>query len=224
MLKKSTNIILICGIAAVVITIIFYQLTFNSIFSVPMVWLSLMFLILTEIIGTIKALAIKKTIFGISNILTSFGHLIIVLIVSIFFINTSPLLIKTYILLNILFVCMLLVLDAIIIFFAKRIAMQNDKLRKSQTIVRGCLKKATSLCIEFKDTNYKKDLDEIVELLKYSDDSCLSDDEMTIMNKLDEVKLLLKNNEDGVAEKINEVKNVIELRSIKVAGMKFGDY
>lgn len=84
MLKRSKHIILICGIAALVTTVIFYQLTFDSIFSVPMVWISLMFLILTEIIGIIKALIIKKTIFGISNILTSFGHLIIVLIVSIF--------------------------------------------------------------------------------------------------------------------------------------------
>lgn len=224
MLKRSKHIILICGIAALVTTVIFYQLTFDSIFSVPMVWISLMFLILTEIIGIIKAIIIKKTIFGISNILTSFGHLIIVLIVSIFFVNTSPLLIKTYILLNILFVCILLVTDAIIIFFAKRIAMQNDKLRKSQVIVGGCLKKATSLCIEFNNTVYKKDLDEIVELLKYSDNSCLSDDELTIMNKLDEVKILLKNNEDGVGNKINEVKNVIKLRSVKVASMKLGDY
>ena len=102
--------------------------------------------------------------------------------------------------------------------------MQNDKLRKSQVIVGGCLKKATSLCIEFNNTVYKKDLDEIVELLKYSDNSCLSDDELTIMNKLDEVKILLKNNEDGVGNKINEVKNVIKLRSVKVASMKLGDY
>ena len=67
MLKRSKHIILICGIAALVITVIFYQLTFDSIFSVPMVWISLMFLILTEIIGIIKALIIKKTIFGISE-------------------------------------------------------------------------------------------------------------------------------------------------------------
>ena len=67
-------------------------------------------------------------------------------------------------------------------------------------------------------------MDEFVELLKYSDNSCLSDDELTIMNKLDEVKILLKNNEDGVGNKINEVKNVIKLRSVKVVSMKLGDY
>ena len=44
------------------------------------------------------------------------------------------------------------------------------------------------------------------------------------MNKLDEVKILLKNNEDGVGNKINEVKNVIKLRSVKVVSMKLGDY
>ena len=67
-------------------------------------------------------------------------------------------------------------------------------------------------------------MEEIVELLKYSDNSCLSQDEMTIMNKLEEVQLLFKNNDDGIAEKIIEIKNAIKLRSMKVASVKRGSY
>ena len=103
MLNKSKNIALICGAVSMTVTIIFYLLTFNNIFIVPMQWLSLVFLILAEAIGTIKAFTFKKSIFGVSNITTSIIHVIVVLIVSIIFVNIFPLLINRYILLNIFY-------------------------------------------------------------------------------------------------------------------------
>ena len=120
--------------------------------------------------------------------------------------------------------CILLVVDVVIVFFTNRVMAQNSKLNESQSVMGCCVEKAASLCVEFGNTDYKKDLEEIVELLKYSDNSCLSQDEMTIMNKLDEVQLLLKKNEDGIAGKIIEIKNTIKLRSIKVASAKRGSY
>ena len=224
MLNKSKNIALICGAVSIAVTVIFYLLTFDNIFTVPMRWVSLMFLILAEVIGTIKAFTIKRTIFGVSNIITSIVHVIAVLVLSIFFVNILPLLIKEYILLNILALCVLLVVDVVIVFFTNRVSAQNSKLNESQSVMGCCVEKAASLCVEFADTDYKKDLEEIVELLRYSDNSCLTEDEMTIMNKLDEVQQLLKNNDDSIAEKITEIKNAIKLRSIKVKSSKRGGY
>ena len=224
MLNKSKHIALICGAVSIAVTVIFYLLTFDNIFTVPMRWVSLMFLILAEVIGTVKAFAVKRSIFGVSNIVTSIVHIIAVLMLSVVFVNIFPLFIKKYILLNILALCVLLVVDVVIVFFANRVATQNSKLSESQSIMGCCVEKAASLCVEFGDTVYKKDLEDIVELLKYSDNSCLSQDEMTIMNNLDEVQQLLKNNNDGIAEKIIEIKNVIKLRSIKVASAKRGNY
>lgn len=224
MLNKSKHIALICGAVSIAVTVIFYLLTFDNIFTVPMRWVSLMFLILAEVIGTVKAFTVKRSIFGVSNIITSIVHIIAILMLSVVFVNIFPLLIKKYILLNILALCVLLVVDVVIVFFTNRVATQNSKLSESQSIMGCCVEKAASLCVEFGDTVYKKDLEDIVELLKYSDNSCLSQDEMTIMNNLDEVQLLLKNNNDGIAEKIIEIKNVIKLRSIKVASAKRGSY
>ena len=87
-----------------------------------------------------------------------------------------------------------------------------------------CVEKAASICVKFGDTEYKKDLEEIVDLLMYSDNSCLTQDEMIIMNKLDEVQLLLNNNDEGITEKIIDIKNAIKLRSLKVASTKRGSY
>ena len=224
MLNKSKHIALICGAVSVAVTVIFYLLTFDSIFTIPMRWVSLMFLILAEAIGTIKALTTKRTIFGVSTIVTSVAHIVAVLVLSIVFVNILPLLIKEYILLNILLWCVLLVVDVVIVYFSNRVATQNSKLNESQSIMVSCVEKAASLSVEFKDTDYKKDLEEIVELLKYSDNSCLTQDEMIIMNKLDEVKQLLKEKDEGINEKIIEIKNAIELRSIKIKSAKRGGY
>lgn len=224
MLNKSKYIALICGVASIAVTVIFYLLTFDNIFTIPMRWASLMFLILAETIGTLKAFTVKRTIFGVSNIVTSIVHIIAILIISIIFVNIFPLLIKKYILLNILALCILLVIDVIIVFFTNRVSTQNSKLNESQSVLGCCVEKAASLWVEFGDTEHKKELEEIVELLKYSDNSCLSQEEMTIMNKLDELQLLLKNDDDGISEKIIEIKNAIKLRSIKVASAKRGSY
>ncbi len=224
MLGKSKNVALICGGTSVAVTVIFYLLTFDNIFTVPMRWVSLMFLILAEMIGTIKAFATKRTIFGVANIVTSIFHVIIVLIVSIVFVNIFPFLIKKYILLNILALCVLLVVDVMVLFFAKRVVINNNKLNESQSVLLLCVQKATSLCIEFAETDYKKDLEEIVELLKYSDNSCLSQDEESIMAKLNEVQLLLRDDNDAIVGKIIEIKNAIKLRSVKIANEKRGKY
>lgn len=224
MLNKSKYIALICGAVSITVTVIFYLLTFDNIFTVPMRWVSLMFLVLAEVILSIKAFTVKRSIFGVSNIVTSSVYVIVVFLLSIIFVNIFPMLIKKYILLNILALCVLLVIDVVIVFFANRVAIQNSKLNESKFVMGCCVEKAASLCVEFGGTDYKKDLEEIVELLKYSDNSCLSQDEMTIMNKLEEVQLLFKNNDDGIAEKIIEIKNAIKLRSMKVASVKRGSY
>lgn len=224
MLNKSKYIALISGATSIAVTVIFYLLTFDNIFTVPMRWVSLMFLILVETIATVKASTVKRTIFGVSNILISIVHVIAVLMLSIVFVNIFPLLIKKYILLNILALCVLLVADIVIVFFTNRVATQNSKLNESQSVMGCCVETAASLYVEFGATDHKKDLEEIVELLKYSDNSCLSQDEMMIMNKLNELQLLLKNNDVGISEKIIEIKNAIKLRSIKVANAKRGSY
>ena len=224
MLKKSKHLTLICGVISVAVTVIFYLLVFDEIFTVPMRWVSLMFLILAEAIATIKAIAIKRTIFSVSNIITSVAHIFAVLMLSVLFVAVLPSLIKQYILLNTLALCLLLLADVVIVFFANRVSTQNSKLSESQSVMGYCVEKASALCVEFNNTEYKKDLEEIVDLLRYSDNSCLTQEEMTILNNLEEVEQLLKDNNDGIRKKLIEIKNAIKLRSIKVKSAKRGSY
>ncbi len=225
MLNKSKYVALICGAVSIGVTVIFYLMAFNNIFTVPMRWTSLVFLILSECIFTIKAFIVKRTIFNISNVVTSSIHIIFVLMISVLFVNLFPLFIKKYVLLNVLALCVLLVVDVTIVYFGNYVAMHNTELGESQSVMQCCMEKAVSLHAKYGDTDYKKSLQEIVELLKYSDNSCLSDDEITIMNKLDEVEqLLVEDDADAIDGKLSDIKNVIKLRSIKVAGAKRGKY
>ena len=213
MLKKSKAVTLICGATSIIVTIIFYLLTFDNIFTIPMRWTSLMFLIFAEIIGTVKALSIKKSIFGISSIIVSLFHLGIVLAISIIFVNTFPTLIRKYVLINLLLLSVMLAVDVIIIYFGKYIGSKNKVLSQNQTIAGNLYTIAMGLAIEYKESGYNGDLNEICELLKYSDNSELSGDEV-----------LISDNDESIPEKILDIKKTIKLRSLKIKSTKRGSY
>ena len=224
MLRSSKITTLICGATSIAATVIFYLMTFDNIFTIPMRWISLMFLVFTESIGTIKALSIKKSIFGIANVITSLFHLGIVLAMSIIFVNIFPLLIKTYILLNILGLCILLIVDIIIIYFAGYIGIKNKSLAGSQAVIDTLYSKAKGLMIEYQEGPFKKDLEEISEMLMYSDNSELSTDEVVISEKLEELQKLLAETDESIPQKISDIKNAIKLRSLKIKSSKRGSY
>ena len=224
MLKNSKAITLICGATSIVATVIFYLLTFDNIFTIPMRWISLMFLILVEGIGTIKALFINKSIFGVANIIASLFHLGIVLVMSIIFVNIFPLFIKAYILLNLLALGVMLAVDVIIIYFAEYIGTKNKVLSKNQAVVDSLCTNAKGLAIEYRESTYSKDLDELSELLKYSDNSALSNDEVMISEMLEELRKLLSDNDESIPQKISDIKNAIKLRSLKNKSTKRGSY
>ena len=224
MLKNSKAVYLICGATSIIATIIFYLLTFGNIFTIPMRWISLIFLIFTEGIGTAKALCIKKTIFGTANIVTSLFHLGIVLIMSIVFVNIFPFFINTYVTLNVLVLCILLIIDVIIIYFSEYIGNKNKALSENQAVIDSLYTSVKSLEMEYKESTYSKDLYELSELLKYSDNSALSNDEAVILEMLEELRKLLPDNDESIPQKISDIKNVIKQRSLKIKSAKRGNY
>lgn len=224
MLKKSKAVTLICGAISITATIIFYLLTFDNIFTVPMRWISLIFLILTEVIGTVKAMCIKKSIFGVASISVSLFHLGVVLIISIIFVNTYPTLIKKYVLLNLLALIVMLAADVLIIYFGESIRNKNNALSENQTVIDSLYTSAKALEIEYRESTYSKNLNELSELLKYSDNSTLSNDEVAISEMFDELRKLLSDNAEGIPQKISDIKNAIKLRSLKIKSTKIGNY
>ena len=223
-MKNSKLTTLICGLIAIVATVIFYLLTFDNIFTIPMRWVSLMFLLITECIGTLKALFVQKNIITQASVFTSGAHLVAVLILSIVFVNFFPLALKIYILLNILMLCALAAFDLFLLHFGKNMSASNKKLKQSQSAMDACYAKAQGLVAVYGQSMYKDDLVAITELIKYSDNSELTDDEATILAKLGELEAQLKDGGESVPDLIIEIKNVINLRSIKMKSLKRGGY
>lgn len=224
MQEKSKAVILICGATSIIVTIIFYLLTFDNIFTIPMRWTSLIFLIFAEIIGTVKALNIKKSIFGLASIIVSLFHLGIVLAISIIFVNTFPLLIRKYVLLNLLLLSIMLAIDVIVIYFGKYIRSKNKVLSENQAIAGSLYTTAMGLAIEYKESDYTKDLNEICELLKYSDNSALSGDEVLISGMFKELHKSLSDDDESIPQKISAIKKVVKLHSLKIKSTKRGSY
>ena len=223
-MKNSKLTTLICGLIAIAATVIFYLLTFDNIFTIPMRWVSLMFLLITECIGTLKALFVQKNIITQASVFTSGAHLVAVLILSIVFVNFFPLALKIYILLNILMLCALAAVDLFLLHFGKNMSASNKKLKQSQSAMDACYAKAQGLVAVYGQSMYKDDLVAITELIKYSDNSELTDDEATILAKLGELEAQLKDGGESVPDLIIEIKNVINLRSIKMKSLKRGGY
>lgn len=225
MVRNSKPIALICGAVSIAVTVIFYLLIFGNIFTIPMRWISLIFLVLAESIGTAKALNIKKSIFGVANIITSLFHIGIVLVMSIMFVNVLPLFISKYILLNILGLCVLLAVDVIIVCFGEHTDDKNSELTENQAVMDSLYTTAKSLAIENSESAYGKSLDELSELIRYSDNSALSNDEVLISEKLEELQEVLSTDDcESVPRRISDIENIIKLRSLKIKGVKRGHY
>lgn len=224
MLKKSKAIALICGGTSIAATVIFYLLVFDNIFAIPMRWLSMIFLIFAEGIGTVKAINIEKSIFGVTNIITSLFHLGIVLAISIIFVNILPFSIKPYILINILVLCVLLVIDVMIIYFNGHISSRNNVLAENRSVIDSLCIKAKELSIEYKESRYKNELNEISEMLQYSDNSILSGDEAIILDKLEVLQKMLSEDGENISQILSDIKNTIKLRSMKLQSKKRGSY
>ncbi len=223
-MKNSKLTTLICGLSVVAVTIILYLLIFDNIFTVPMRWISLLLLLVAESIGIIKALLLKKDIIIQSSIFTSIAHIVAVFVVSVLFVILFPLNVKTYILLNVLMLCALVAVDLIILHFGEGAITSDKKLAQSQGVMAACFAKAQGLVTVYEQSDYKKDLIEIAELIKYSDNSELTDDEATIINKLGELEVKLKEGDENIPTLIAEIKNAINLRTIKMKNIKRGGY
>ena len=120
--------------------------------------------------------------------------------------------------------CVLTAVDVIILRFGTSILSSEKKLVQSQGVMDACYVKAQSLTVIYDQSNYKKDLVDIADLIKYSDNSELTGDETDIISKLEELEIQLKEGNNSASALITEIKNAIKLRTIKMKSIKRGGY
>lgn len=223
MFKSSKITTLICGLIVIAVTVVGYMLAFDDIFEETMIWLSLLFLISAEIIATVKAMG-TKSFFGVAGVVTSVFHIGVVLLLSIIYLIVDMSLIRTYVLLNILALCIMLAVDVTILHFGGHVKASNKALSDSRSVIDTLCEKAKAMSLEYQESEYKKELVEICEMLQYSDNTALSNDEVQILDKMEELQSLLAQSDEKIPQKITEIKNSIKMRSLKIASTKRGSY
>lgn len=224
MSNKVRNIGITCGILAAFTTILFYLLTFHSLWTIPIRWVSLVFLLVAEIAGTVKAYFFRRSIYGVANLTTSLLHMGFVIASSVVFVRILPMLWVRYILLNVLALCVLTVADIGLLYGGDHVEQANRKLDEAKKGMHLIREKAEAMRLEYADTEYGKELADVVEALRYSDDTVLTKDELEILQRLDDVDRMIERGEAGVHEAIHRIRNGIDVRSVKVAGTKRGSY
>ncbi len=213
MKKTSTATALICGLAAMFATIVFYLLAFDNISTIPMRWLSLTGLLLVEIIGTVKALTVSRSILGVTQIITGGIHFAATLVISIIFVNLLPLLIKEYILLSILMFIVVAVVDILLLYFNTKSQNAAQSYAVSATVIDMCEAKARQLWIDNKETTFAYQLEAIVEMLTYTNRAVAAPNDSESVAKIDDLAAVISNSEiDKISDVAKQIQNILKLR------------
>ena len=223
-MKKSKYIPLICGLLLVAFTFIVYLLAFDDLTEYPINWVSLIFMLFTECFITAKVYLSKSKINKQAGFIGGIGLFILVTLITLLFVNVFNEATGVYVVLCILFFCLYAFIDVLLLPFSKSVSASDRELAQSQGVMNACYAKVQGLVVVYGQSDVKNDLVEIADLIKYSDNSDLTGDEAVIMAKLDELEAMLKNNSEATPALITEIKNTINLRTIKMKSLKRGGY
>ena len=223
MKKNSTITGILCGLAAMLATVVFYLLAFDNIFTIPMRWLSMTGLLIVEVIGTVKALATKRNILGVAQLTIAVIHLVATLAISIVFVNLFPLLIKEYILVSILMMIIVTVADVLLLHFNGKFHIATEKYATSASVIEMCESMVRQLWIENKETAYASQLEAIVEMLTYTNRAMTSANDTELLSKIEELDTLITGNEtDNLNAALQQIQNILKMR--KASAKKTGKF
>lgn len=224
MTKKTKSTILICGALAMVLTAVAYFLLFDDLFEVGMRWVSMCALLFSELVCTAK-LAVKRDSL-ISNVhaTTGVALILVVLFFSVLYNAFWQDEIKHFILWNLIALVGVAIVDVIIANFDKKVKGMDEKLAASQSAILDCTTEAMNIVAENPSTELKKDLEELVEMLKYSDNSCITGDEDEIHTKLRALRATVKDDDEAAKTEIDAIRTLISCRNNNIKNKKRGSF
>lgn len=105
------------------------------------------------------------------------------------------------------------VVDAFLIFFSNRAKESNASYYNVSAIIEECVVKASELLLSDTMGNYKTNIEDIIEMLKYSNKTVMCGFEKDILLELKETLVLINTDSyDKVGDKLKSVKKLVELR------------
>ena len=226
MKKGFTTLPALCWALSVIVTGLVYFLLVDELFSFPVKWLSVCFVILAEIILCFKSLIKKKSI--ITNTQLIFGgiYLFSTFVLSVIYINISNPNIKWFVALHAVLLLILTIADLTVLNLQNRFAESDRELAKNQSVMSACGVLIDTIIAENPKSEFQKELLEISESIRYADNSILSGDEGTIAEKLETLQNLLQSEENTaeIPAKIKDIKSLIKVRELYIKQNQRGKY
>lgn len=223
-MKRNNALIILIATCILIITMtLFYLLTFNNIFTFPMRWISLLFLVLVEVVGLVVILNTRRNIIGTAIITLAILHLVIVFVISLLYVNVLPFDIIRYVIINILIFAIVIILYILLANFSMKSQLSNVNYKVGNTVLSEIFTSIKDLSLTYSNTEYKKDLEELIEFIAYKRVVNLTGYENDILERINELKASLKNSDESkIKEDIKEIRNLFEI--ISNNGKKIGDF
>ena len=223
-MKRNNALIILIATCILIITMtLFYLLTFNNIFTFPMRWISLLFLVLVEVVGLVVILNTRRNIIGTAIITFAILHLVIVFVISLLYVNVLPFDIIRYVIINTLIFAIVIILYILLANFSMKSQLSNVNYKVGNTILSEIFTSIKDLSLTYSNTEYKKDLEELIEFIAYKRVVNLTGYENDILERVNELKASLKNSDESkIKENIKKIRNLFEIVSNN--GKKIGDF
>ena len=223
-MKRNNALIILIATCILIITMtLFYLLTFNNIFTFPMRWISLLFLVLVEVVGLVVILNTRRNIIGTAIITLAILHLVIVFVLSLLYVNVLPFDIIRYVIINILIFAIVIILYILLANFSMKSQLSNVNYKVGNTMLSEIFTSIKDLSLTYSNTEYKKDLEELIEFIAYKRVVNLTGYENNILERINELKASLKNSDESkIKENIKKIRNLFEI--ISNNGKKIGDF
>lgn len=223
-MKRNNALIILIATCILIITMtLFYLLTFNNIFTFPMRWISLLFLVLVEVVGLVIILNTRRNIIGTAIITLAILHLVIVFVLSLLYVNVLPFDIIRYVIINTLIFAIVIILYILLANFSMKSQLSNVNYKVGNTMLSEIFTSIKDLSLTYSNTEYKKDLEELIEFIAYKRVVNLTGYEDNILERVNELKASLKNSDESkIKEDIKKIRNLFEI--ISNNGKKIGDF
>ena len=223
-MKRNNALIILIATCILIITMtLFYLLTFNNIFTLPMRWISLLFLVLVEVVGLVVILNTRRNIIGTAIITLAILHLVIVFVLSLLYVNVLSFDIIRYVIINTLIFAIVIILYILLANFSMKSQLSNVNYKVGNTMLSEIFTSIKDLSLTYSNTEYKKDLEELIEFIAYKRVVNLTGYENDILERVNELKASLKNSDESkIKEDIKKIRNLFEIVSNN--GKKIGDF
>ncbi len=211
---KKVPISIICGITAILITIISYFVIIGNIFAQIICFVTLIGVIIAEAVVTTLAYLSKGEPRKVAATIVSAFMIPISIIFSIIYIIGFPKGYGKYIGSYFSTFAIILIISAIIWKFADNRKNDNKELQNAKTNMLELRKLVKCVMLKENANKFKKELEEIEEKLHFSNDAVITSTDDNIKQMLIELENNIDNDGFDSAEHIKTISNEIDRRNI----------